>query len=186
MQRLSRVLVELRDGSEQRLGVGVVHLGEELHHPGGLHDPARVHDVDPVGVPGDHAHVVRDQQHRHAEPVLQVPEQGEDLRLDGDVKGRRGLVGDEQLGLVGQRHRDHHALPQAAGQLVRVVVQALLGPGQADQVQHLHRPVAGVGLGGLLVQPHRLGDLVADGLGRVERGERVLEDHRDLVAPDLP
>src|SRR5581483_3929245 len=28
-------------------------------------------------------------------------------------------------------------------------------------------------------------DLLADGLGRVQRRERVLEDHRDLVAADL-
>src|SRR5215471_15340328 len=33
--------------------------------------------------------------------------------------------------------------------------------------------------------PDRLGHLVADGLGRVQRGERVLEDHGDVVAADL-
>ena len=59
------------------------------------------------------------------------PEQGEDLRLDGDVERRGRLVGDEQLGLVGQRHGDHHALPQAAGQLVRVVARAAPSAGAA-------------------------------------------------------
>jgi hypothetical protein len=34
------------------------------------------------------------------------------------------------------------------------------------------------------VQAQRLGDLVADGEHRVERGHRLLEDHRDAVAAD--
>ena len=184
VQRLAGVLLELRNRGEQGLGVGVVHLGEQLVRLGGLHHPARVHHVDPVRVPGDHAHVVRDQQHGHAQPVLQVPEQGEDLRLDGDVQRRGGLVGDQQLGLAGQRHGDHHALAQPAGQLVRIVAEPLLRPGQADQRQHLDRAVQRLGLRGAPVQPYRLAHLVADGLGRVQRGERILEDHRDLVAPD--
>ena len=184
MQRLPGVLIELGDRGKQRLSVGMVHLVEEVVHLGGLHHPARVHHVDPVGMPGDHAHVVRDQQHRHAHPVLQVPEQGEDLRLDGHIESRRRLVGDEQLGLVGQRHGDHHALPETTGQLVRIVAEPLLRPGQAHQRQHFDRAVQGLRLRGVLVQSHRLGDLVADGLGRVKRGQRVLEDHRDLVAAD--
>ncbi len=186
VQRLVGVLVELRDGGEQGLGVGVVHLEEERAHLGGFHHSPRVHDVNPVGVPRDHAHVVRDQQHRHAQPLLQVPEQGEDLRLNGDVERGGRLVSDEQFGLVGQRHGDHHALPQATGQLVRVVAEPLLRPGQPDQVQHLDGPLERLGLARAAVQPDRLGHLIADGLGRVERAERILEDHRDLVAPDLP
>jgi hypothetical protein len=35
------------------------------------------------------------------------------------------------------------------------------------------------------VQPDRLGDLVADRHRRVQRGQRVLEDHPDLVAADV-
>ena len=35
------------------------------------------------------------------------------------------------------------------------------------------------------MQTHRLGHLLADRLGRVQRGERVLEDHRDLIAAQL-
>ena len=35
------------------------------------------------------------------------------------------------------------------------------------------------------MQPDGLGDLVADGVDRVQAGQRFLEDHRDLVAADL-
>ena len=36
------------------------------------------------------------------------------------------------------------------------------------------------------VELQRLHQLVADGVDRVERGHRVLKDHRDVVAPDPP
>jgi len=179
------ILVEPRDRGQQRLGVGVVHVREQLGRPGLLDQAPGVHHVDPVGVPGDDAHVVGDQQHGHAQPGLQVRQQGQDLGLDGHVQGGRGLVGDQQLGLAGQRHGDHDPLPQAARQLVRVVVQPLLGPRQPDQAQDLGGPLQGLRLGHVAVQPDRLGDLVADRLGRVQRGQRVLEHHRDLVAADL-
>ena len=37
----------------------------------------------------------------------------------------------------------------------------------------------------VLVQPDRLDQLVPDRVHRVQRGHRVLEDHRDVVAADL-
>ena len=49
-----------------------------------------------------------------------IAQQLEDLRLDGDVERGGRLVGDEQLRLAGQRHRDHHALAHAARELVRI------------------------------------------------------------------
>ena len=58
----------------------------------------RVHHHDPVGNFGDHAHVVRDEDHRHVHLVLQQADQRQDLRLDGHVERRRRLVGDQQRG----------------------------------------------------------------------------------------
>jgi hypothetical protein len=43
----------------------------------------------------------------------------QDLRLHGDVQGGRRLVGEDEVGVVRDRHRDHHTLPHAAGQFVR-------------------------------------------------------------------
>ena len=44
------------------------------------------------------AEVVRDEEAREAELLLQVAQQVEDRRLDGDVERGHGLVGDEHLG----------------------------------------------------------------------------------------
>ena len=63
----------------------------------------------------------------------------EDLGLHGDVERRRRLVGDQHLGVVGDRHRDHHALAHAAGELVRVLLGALVRLRDADDVEQVDR-----------------------------------------------
>ena len=92
-----------------------------------------------LGTPGDHAHVVGDQQRGHAQPVLEVVEQGQDLGLDRDVERGGRLVGDQHPRLAGQRDRDHHPLAQPAGELVRVILQPLARSRQPDQLEHLQR-----------------------------------------------
>ena len=59
----------------------------------------------------------------------------EDLGLDGDVQRGGRLVGEDDVGVVGDRHGDHRALPHAAGELVREGVGAAAGFGDADQVE---------------------------------------------------
>ena len=68
---------------------------------------------------------------------LQLAHQLEDLRLHGDVERGGRLVGDQQRRIAGQRHRDHHALAHAAGELVRIFVDALLGRGDVHAAQQL-------------------------------------------------
>ena len=110
----------------------------------------------------------------------------EDLRLDRHVERGRGLVGDHQTRLEGERHRDHHALAHATGELVREALRRPLGAaGCPTIVQQLDRALAGVLLGRLLVGLDRLDQLLLDGQDRVQAGQRVLEDHRDLVAADV-
>ena len=87
----------------------------------------------------DHAEIVGDQDQPGAERLLQVDEQLQDLRLDGDVERGGRLVGDQQLRPAGQRHRDHDALAHAAGELVRIFQRAPLRLGDPHQAQHLDR-----------------------------------------------
>ena len=60
-----------------------------------LDDPPGVHHGDAVGHLGDDAEVVRDEQQRQVELLLQLAQQVENLRLDRDVERRRRLVGDD-------------------------------------------------------------------------------------------
>ncbi|GAA3026193.1 hypothetical protein GCM10020229_41860 [Kitasatospora albolonga] len=60
--------------------------------------------------------------------------------------------------------------------------RARRGVGDADQVEEFGGPGTGCRPVQLLVHPDRLDDLVADPVDRGEGGERVLEDHRHLVA----
>ena len=84
-----------------------------------LDDLAGVHDRDAVAHLGDDAQVVGDEDDRRPGLVAQVAHQVEDLGLDRHVERGRRLVGDEQLRLAGERHRDHDALRHAARHLVR-------------------------------------------------------------------
>ena len=52
--------------------------------------------------------------------LFRLGEELQDLRLHRHVERRGRLVGDEEVGLVGERHGDHHALALAARELVRV------------------------------------------------------------------
>ena len=74
--------------------------------------------------------------------VLDALEHVEHLRLDRHVERGRRLVRDEQVGVVGDRHRDHRPLPHAAGVLVRVLVDPRRRVRDADDLEQLDRPAA--------------------------------------------
>ena len=107
----------------------------------------------------------------------------EDLGLHGDVEGGGGLVGDDDLGVVGDGHGDHRPLAHAAGELVRVGARpALRRCGMPTRSSSSTARSHACFLETSLMGEHRLGQLPADGVDRVQRRHRVLEDHGDLVA----
>ena len=132
--------IGLRLGGEQVAGIGMFRRVEDLLDRPLLHDLAAVHDADPIGDAAHDAEIVGDEQQAHAEPRADFGEQRQNLRLHGDVERRGRLVRDQQVGLVGERHRDHHALALAAGQLMRIALQPRLRLGNADLPQQLERP----------------------------------------------
>ena len=175
----------LRLGREQHLRVVVLRLREDARDRPLLDHLAGAHDVDAVGEAADDAEVVGDEDHRHAEPRLQALQKLQDLRLDGHVERGRRLVGDQDVGIVGERHGDHHALPLAAGKLVRIGVDAPLRAAGSAPAAGARSPARAPPC--RLRPPmldQRLGDLVADPVERIERGHRLLEDHGDLGAAD--
>ena len=85
------------------------------------------------------------------------------LHLDGDVERRGRLVGDQEVGLGDQHHRDHHALAHAARDLVRVEVVDPLRVADLHRLEHVERTLARLAPARLVVHAEGLGDLLADG-----------------------
>ena len=142
--RAGRALAQPGHGGEQLLRVRVLRGGEQRPDVGLLDDLALVHDRDPVGEVGDDAHVVGDQHDRGAELVAAAAQQVEDLGLHGDVEGGGRLVGDDHARVEHQRLGDDDALLLPAGELVRVVVDPVLGVGDADPAEDVDRLGAGL------------------------------------------
>ncbi len=69
--------------------------------------------------------------------VCDILEQFQDLRLHGDVERRRWFVGNEQIRLIRQCHRDHHPLTLAAGELVRITFKASGWIGNANLIKQI-------------------------------------------------
>jgi len=72
---------------------------EDDFGPGALHDFSSVHDRHVVRAFRNDAKIVRDEQDGHAELLLQLADQLQDLRLDRDIERGRRFVGDQKLGV---------------------------------------------------------------------------------------
>ena len=181
---LRRRRVRSRLGGEQRLRIGMLRRGEHALDGAVLDDLAVLHHADPLRDLSHDAEVMGDEQKRHVQPRLDFLKQRDDLRLHGDVERGGRLVGDQQIGLVGERHRDHHALALSAGQLMRIALQPGFRVGDADLAEHFQRARAGRRSGQTAVQQQDLADLLFDGVQRIERGHRLLEHDGNVVAAD--
>ena len=177
--------VQVGHRAQQPCGVGHSAIPVERCHRCRLDRPTRVHHQRAVGELGHHAEVVGDDQHAGAGDVTGGPEHIEDLRLHGDVQRGGGLVADQQIGVVGDGHRDDHPLAFAAGQFMRERLGAPLRLRDADEFEQLDRAAARrAPVDPRLVHRDGLGDLVADGVDRRQRRHRVLEHRADRRAPD--
>ena len=97
-----------------------------------------IHHHHAIGQLGNHAQIVRNENHRHAQICLQFLEQPQDLRLHGDIERRSWFIGNKHLGIGDQRHGNHHPLAHAAGKLVRIRMYPLGSIENADLFQHSH------------------------------------------------
>src|SRR3954453_12105477 len=167
-----------RDRREQRAGVGVARVRVQVLALRKLDDLAQVHHGHAVAHVPDDGQAVRDEDDREAELALEVGEEVEDLGLDRDVERRHRLVADDQLRLERERPRDADALPLAARELVGEAAVVLRVQAHArEELAHLRLRVL---LG--LVDREGLADDLPDGLARVQRRVRILEDHLHLTA----
>ena len=99
-------------------------------------------------------------------------------------RSRCRLVRDENRGIARKGHRDHDALAHAAGHLMGIVTRAPLRVCNADAPERVPGRFPCGAPGEVPVLLHRLRDLVADRIERVQARHRLLKDHGDLVAAD--
>ena len=150
-----------------------------------FNDTPGIHHNDFIGEFCDNPEVVRNQHNRHPHLVLEFLHECQHLCLDGNIKGSCRFIGDEERGRATECHRNHDALPHAARELMRVFINALRGRGDTNAGEHLNSTFARRPLINPLVQPHRLCNLIADGVNRVEGCHRLLENNSDFIAADL-
>ena len=87
-----------------------------------LDDAPEVHHHDPVGDMADHCEIVGDEQIREVFLFLQVLQQVDDLRLNGNVKRRNRFVCNDKARINGNGPGDTNALALSAGELPRVAI----------------------------------------------------------------
>ncbi len=131
-------------------------------------DLAQIHHRHAVRQVLHDGEVVADEQQRHAELVLQIDQQVDDLRLHRHVQRRHRLIADDQVRARRQRARDADALPLAAGEFVRIAADRV-----ARQLHLVHQQLDAFGQ--LAAAPHhaeidqRLSQDVAHLHARVQR-----------------
>ena len=169
---------------QQHFGVIFTRVAQHLLARALLHDRAQPHHHDAVGDLGDDAEIMGDEQHPGLLAALQFPHEFQDLGLRCDVERGGRFIGDQQCGIEHQRRGDHDALALAAGELMRIGVDHLLGIRQMHRAHDLQHALAALSLVEVGVNLQHFADLVADPLDRIERGHRLLEHHGHTRAAD--
>ncbi len=164
------------DGVEEQFGVVVGGCGVEGFAGCDFADLAEVHHLDAVADVLDHGEVVGDEHQGETELGFEVLEQVEHLGLDADVEGADRLVADDQGGIQDQGAGDGDPLTLAAGELQGLAFSGTLGI-DTDVFEQGIDPVELIFLGAPLPDHQWFADDVANLAARVERRNRILEDH---------
>ena len=106
----------------------------------------------------DDAEIVRDEDETEISLLLQAPQQDQDLRLDGYIERRDGLVRNDELGAQYQGSGDTDALALTATKLVRVFAGRVAR--HADFSEHFAYGPRDLGRVAQSVHAHRLAEQV--------------------------
>ena len=136
-----------RQAAQQADRVGVARVVEDVVDRALLDEPPRVEHADAVAHLRDHVEVVADEQDARAELLAQHRHEVEHLGLDRRVEPGGRLVEDQQRRVLGQRHRDDHALLHAARELVRVAAHHAVRVGDLHLARASPAPARAASLG---------------------------------------
>src|SRR5262249_28824684 len=120
---------------------------------------------------------MRDEDHRHGRFPLDPFQQCEDLRLYRDVQRGGRLVSNQGTWAAGAANGDVPRLTTPTGKLGGVAGEKAPGTWNPKSRQEGQRIANGLSMVAVTLLWHRLDDLRADRIDRVERRHRVLEDH---------
>ena len=122
------------------------------------------------------------QNDRHVLGPLEFSHQFENLRLDGHIQCGSRLIGHQHRRVASEALSDHGSLQHTARKFKGVLFGAFGGLGYFSLIEQFHRSTRGIGVTHATMDHQRLGNLVANGHGRVERGHGILKDHADFNA----
>lgn len=86
---------------------------------------------------------MRDIDQRQTILLLQIAQQVQNLRLNGDIQRGRRFVADEDFRIAGNCDCDDDALAHAAGEFMRILFIALLRVDDAHVAQNLNGTLFG-------------------------------------------
>ena len=99
--------------------------------------------------------------------LAELLHQLKNLRFNGHVQRRGGLIGDHHLRAAHHGHADHNSLTQAAGQLMRITPVTLLRLRNSHRAENINHPLLCFFLGNLLVEKNRLLHLFSHRIYRI-------------------
>ena len=145
-----------------------------------LDELAQIHDSDGIGHVLDHGQVVGDEDIGEMPTALEFLQEVQDLGLDGDVQGRDGFVGHDQLGVEGERPGQPDPLTLAAREFMGIELGCL---GTQTHLAHeAPGPLQALGRCTDVLDDEGLFDDRTHPHPRVERGIGILE-HQLHVLP---
>jgi hypothetical protein len=165
---------------DQPARIRMLRLGEDALDARVLDHLARVHHAHMIGELRDESEIVRDEDHRRAGMAADRANQIDDLRLHRHVERGRRLVEDQKPRPARHGHRDHHALPHAAGELMRIRMQHALRVADAELAKEVRNARRERGVAGEpRVSGCSLRDLLSRRQQRIEVRHRILKDVAD-------
>ncbi|MOA20668.1 hypothetical protein D3C78_1411240 [compost metagenome] len=156
---------------------GVVQIagGDGLHHPPGVHHQHAIaetaHQID----------VMTDKNQSQTTRFHQIVQQPQHLQTHRHVERGGRFIGDHQIRVSDQHHRNHDALPLPARNLMRIEVIHPLRLADAHHIQHLQHFGFGLRFAPRMVRQPGFSNLITDANHWIERVFRVLHDHRDAL-----
>src|SRR5215831_247749 len=147
--------------------------GEKVASRAAFHDGAVLENRDLLCHVLDQPEIMRDQDIRKPQALLQIAEHAADLFLEGRIESGKRLVENQEFGLQHQSARDRQALSFSAAELVSMPLQRGRGkPHQVECARRLAGPFEAL-------DHERLLDDLTRGKAWIQARSRLLEDHLD-------